>query len=178
VIPEKLQFENLDAFFNLIEFCPLCKSRTLIGASFYSVIVCELGNNVIRLHDYGTKSFSIDLHNNTVSQEYKQSLYGQNMQLVVSRQCSKYHFFYNGICNISKSNLTIDNLIFDKYHFIRRLNNGKTHITINGSITSDTTSIRITADYKTNEITLPLMDFDLSNKKKLDAKLKKILLLI
>jgi hypothetical protein len=178
VIPEKLQFENLNAFFNLMEFCPLCKSRTLIGASFYSVIVCELGNNIIRLHDYGTKSFSIDLHNNNVSQEYKQSSYANDMRLVVSRQCSKYHFFYNGVCNISKANLMIDNLTFDKYHFIRRLDNGKTHFTVNGSTTTNTTSIRITTDYKTNELTLPLMNFTLSNKKKLDAKLKKILLLI
>jgi hypothetical protein len=177
VIPEKLQFENLNGFFNHIEFCPLCKSRTLPGASFYSVIVCELENKYIKLYDYNG-SFSIDLHNNSISSHYKYNAYPENMQLVISRQCPKYHFFYNGICNISKTNLTIDNLMFDKYHFIRILNNGKTHFTVNGSITANATSIRITSDYKTNELTLPLIDFPLLSKKKTDAKLRKIQLLI
>lgn len=174
------EFSNLFDFFNYIEFCPLCKSRTMTTVSFPSSTICEMDNKELTVIDdknIPSKIFRIGLFNNVVSTHYSYSSYPEKSQIVIGRQCNKYHFFYNGIANISKSNLIIDNIVMDKYHFIRIHN--LIHFTVNGSSIKNKTSVRITTpDFNTREVLLPFVSFNLFSKKKIDAKLRNIQLLV
>lgn len=172
------KFDNLYDFFDYIEFCPLCKSRTTVYAAFPAATVCEINGKELILFDSETasKKFSINLINNIVSDSYSSSYRKSNSEIVIGKQCNKYHFFYNGIAKISKSNLIVNDISLDKYHFIRQ--HGSTHFTVNGSLLKDQTNIRITTtNFKTRELSLPFINFDLFNKKKIDSKLKNIQLL-
>jgi len=171
------RFKNLYEFFNYIEFCPLCKSRTAINITYQNTS-CEFSNKELIFHDNETdnKRFTIDLLDNTISRDYYSLIYDTKPKIIIGRQCNKYHFFYNGIADISEIKLKVKNIRLDKYHFIRI--HGLTHFTVNGSFIKSSTNIRITTpNFITRELTLPFVDFDLSSKKKIDAKLKNIQLL-
>lgn len=172
-------FENLYDFFNFVEFCPFCKGRTSPTVAFSAATVCVVDNKNITILDSAVNGgeFNINLFNNSINSVYKSALRSAESKIVFGKQCNKYHFFYNATANISKETLKINNIILDKYHFIRI--HGKTHFTVNGSISQNLTNIRITTtDFKTKELTLPLIDFNLLSKRKIDLKLKNIQLLV
>jgi len=130
-------------------------------------------------HDFQTPwcKFAINLLDNHVSANYLESSYPEITKIVIGRQCSKYHFFYNGTALVTKENLLVSDIMLDKYHFIR-MHGPATHFTVNGNLTTSSTSVRITTvDFKTRELVLPRINFDLSSKKKIDAKLRNIQLL-
>lgn len=140
---------------------------------------CELNNKELVVYPssaISSRKFSIDLFNNKLSKSYAEAVYPNVSQVVIGKQCCKYHFFYNGIADVYKKSLMIKNIRLDKYHFIRI--HGPTHFTVNGSTVNDFTNIKITTpDFKTKELSLPLINFDFSSKRKLDAKLRNIQLL-
>jgi hypothetical protein len=189
---ESKSFRNLFDFFNFIEFCPLCKKRLTETIIFPSSISTLEGKELVIIagsfesnfdqqpiftDDPFWKKITINLLDNNISKNYSLYDYPENNSLIVGRQCNKYHFHYNGIANISKSKLILDNIVLDKYHFIRI--HGGIHFTVNGSFSKSQTIIRITTpDYHTRELTIPFIDFDLLSKKKIDNKLKNIQLLL
>jgi len=125
-----------------------------------------------------SNKFSIDLFANSISEKYKKSPYKEDCKVVIGKQCNKYHFFYNGTATLSKKRLSIENIMMDKYHIIRI--HGPTHFAVNGSFDKSFTSVVITSDFKTRELILPFIDFDLSSNKavkKIDSKLRNIQLL-
>jgi hypothetical protein len=168
------KFDNLLGFFNYIDFCPLCKSRLVPTITIAGCSECVLGNK--RLFCYNTfGNFTVDIVDNGISKTYKSKSRPKITQIVVGKQCRKYHFFYNGVADLYKKELLVKNISLDKYHFIRIF--GEDHFTINGSFISNSTNIRITRDFKTQEFIMPLIQFDLFSKKKIDNRLKKIQLL-
>lgn len=174
---ENKKFKNLYDFFDYIEFCPLCRGRMSATVGLSGISSYELSNKELALQDMGSsKRFTINLIDNYISNNYLISVNPVVDEIVVGKQCSKYHFFYNGVAILSKSDLLIRNIVLDKYHFIRI--HGPTHFTVNGSLVSSTTKIRITTEnFNTREIVLPFVDFDLSSKKRIDTKLRNIQLL-
>lgn len=171
-------FDNLYDFFNYIEFCPLCKNRTTSFITSPGGITCGMDNKELTIYSSSSTSthqFSINLFTNEVSKPY--SIYRSGTsQIIVGKQCNKYHFFYNGVLDISGKELLVKRIRLDKYHFIRM--HGTTHFTVNGSLLSGSTNIRITTpDFQTKELSLPLIDFNFSSKKKIDSKLRNIQLL-
>jgi hypothetical protein len=171
-------FKNLYDFFNYIEFCPLCKNRLSLSASLFGTKSCETNYGELVFYPIAPdKKFSIDMLNNNVSESYADCvLQAEICRLIIARSCSKYHFSYNGVAEIHKDKLNINNICLDKYHFVRI--HGPAHFTVNGSFIDNTTNIRITTpDFKTKELTLSLISFDFTSKKKIDSKLRNIRLL-
>lgn len=162
-------FPNLFSFFSYIEFCPLCKARTT-ECVIYPTTQCTLSSKNILLFDDVSKSFSINLLDNSISGNYSR----KSDELIIGKRCNKYHFFYSGSATIS--NTHINNISLNKLHFIRIHN--MTHYVINNSFETNITSIRVTENFQTQEISLPLIEFDFSSKKKLDTKLNHIRLLV
>jgi hypothetical protein len=77
----------------------------------------------------------------------------------------------NGKTNVLQS------IEMNKIHLIRQVS--KIHFTINSFYQDDRTDIRITDDnYHTAEFSLPLVNFNLKNKKHIDKTLQKISLLV
>lgn len=177
---ESKTFKNLYDFFSYIEFCPLCRSRTIETSTFplSASQGPDLNGRELIFYDFSTPwdKYTINLLDNSIGGGYRKSSYEENCKIVIGRQCTKYHFFYNGTATLSKRKSIIENIFLDKYHFIRI--HGTTHFTVNGSLEKSFTSIRITTeDFKTREIILPFIDFNLSSKKKIDAKLRNVQLL-
>lgn len=169
------KFDNLLDFFNYIDFCPLCKSRLVPNIIMAGSSECVLGGKKILCYSNTFGNFTIDIFGNTISKTYKIKYRPKINQIIIGKQCRKYHFFYNGIADLYKKELLVKNISLDKYHFIRIF--GNDHFTINSSVISNSTNIRITNDFKTQEFILPFIEFDLFSKKKIDNRLKKIQLL-
>ena len=169
------QFNNLFDFFNYIEFCPLCKKRTspIITLHGYHSNTINNTDLIFSPAQKELKKFSINLFNNKISENYcsQESL----LRLIIGKQCNKYHFFYTGTCTLLKNELYVSNILLEKSHFIR--NQSTIHFVINNDFINLISSVHITVNYSTKIISLPLMDFDFSSKKKIDKKLKIIQLL-
>lgn len=174
------KFINLFDFINYIEFCPICRKRLELSVfvSFaFQTDSWKLNNNCLNLFSqYHFNNISIDLINNSVVLNgYFDSL-KTSSSFTIFKECKKYHFYYSGTCNLLKNKLIIDDIILEKYHFIRILPISK-HFVVNTNFTNNTTTVILTTDYVSKEWAMPIIDFDFSSKKKIDNKLKTIQLL-
>lgn len=170
----QISFANLNDFLNFENICPLCRSRLHIGSLF---LTTEVSNKCIYMSNGTGSDLLIDLFTNEIdiNPKYDVKLIGHK-HIEISKTCNKYHYFYQGIATMDMEHKILIDIVLYKIHFIRQLN--KTHFTINSNYINNTTDIRITGnDYKTREITSALIEFDISNKKKLNRKLKNIELL-
>jgi hypothetical protein len=177
-------FNNLHGFFNHIEFCPLCGKRTVPNAILTKKNInttSETNNNHIIIFDDNSKLLSINLFDNIVNTDtldYFRDMTesdGYGLMLIVSKECKKYHFYYSAFVIINFDTLMAEEIIMDRYHFVRRLKGS--HFVVNANYLDNITTIRMTNNYKTKEIKLPFIDFDLNNKRKINNKLRNIELL-
>lgn len=177
-----MQFKNLFDFYSYIEFCPLCKSRTSANSTISALKIptspCIMRGQELVFVEYSRplQRLSINLLDNTISRNYSDSSYMDKCFISLGRVCNKYHFYYEGSATLLKDSLTVSDITVDKYHFVRM--HGSLHFVVNGSFSKSTTNIRITTPgFHTKLLDLPFINFDLSSKKNIDAKLKTIQLL-
>lgn len=168
------QFNNLFTLFNCIELCPLCNKRLELIITLRSLLSWQLQKQKLLIFTQNN-TFSIDTLDNSVCNNYN-SYINEDLKLLISLQCKKYHFFYSGYCNIIKEKLHIENIVLEKIHFVRILKDS-THFVVNNNFNNLSSTVYITRNYSTKELKLPIISFDLSSKKLIDNKLKIIQLL-
>lgn len=155
--------------------CPLCGCRLTTECSSINpssdVEFLTYADNKL-LMSIDDVSIDIDMLTNKIHST--PSLNDKNF--FIGKLCNNYHFYYKAKIVIDDNN-TIRSIILHKLHFIRQLRN-KTHFTVNSHYFNNETNIRMTDDmYNTAELSLPIVEFDFSKKRRMDAMLQKISIL-
>lgn len=173
-------FHTICNFLDSVEFCPLCKVRLSFSIipKNSKIIAAPLTENKIRLYDESNGTLILDLASKKITSSWCPLTVGTSNIATIQSFCKKYHFYHEAdiILQTTSQKTSIKKIIQTKLHFV--IYNSNIHFSVNNFIKLKTTNIRITSkDRKTEELFLPLINFDLSSKRKLFKSLNSIQLL-
>ncbi len=168
---ERISFNNINSFLDYIEYCPMCKKKTIAGGIFKFNYIS--GKELVISNNNGFE-LKANIYNNSINVYPYMILNDETFSL--DKKCCKYHFFYRSEIKISYATRSIIDIALSKMHF--NIQDIGIHFSINSDFVKETTSIRITENGKeTKELALPLIVFDLSSKKKILNRLENIMIL-
>jgi hypothetical protein len=177
-----VEFKNINDFYDLMDFCPLCHKRmrytgeVLRNNKWRSKVNSK---DLIILDEFGENLLRVNVNTNTVRSDCKDFLYdyaaSECIVINIGRECKKYHFYYSGFLGIDVEKWTVEYLELRSVRLIKILD--KTHFVVNNDFKYNSTEIRITSNFASREIKMKLNGCNLTRVKNINKKLNSILLL-